>query len=56
MGCKWARNIFTSDEDAITSTINALAVDLQRLNIRYAIVGGNALKRWQENIRFEPNW
>ena len=44
MGCKWARNIFTSDEDAITSTINALAVDLQRLNIGYAIVGGNALK------------
>lgn len=40
----WAKNMSTIDENAINSTINNLALDLQRLNIDYAIVGGNALK------------
>lgn len=38
-----AKKMSTSEE-AIDSTIQNLATDLQRLNIDYAIVGGNALK------------
>ena len=38
-----ASNFGTSD-DPIEGTINSLAKDLQRLNVDYAIAGGNALK------------
>ena len=35
---------FGTIDDPIEGTINSLAKDLQRLNVDYAIAGGNALK------------